>query len=168
MELEPCLELLLTRRSVRKFRDVPVPDDLVRRILDVARYAPSAKNRQPWRFFVVRDRSLIRILSSIHRWAKPLERAPLCLVVVCDRREAPISYQLDGANATIYIMLAAHALGLGSVWIQTLRDIPKIQRILHLEEEEIPVSMIALGWPAESPSPPPRKELKDLLVEVDG
>ncbi|MCD6488479.1 MAG: nitroreductase family protein [Desulfurococcales archaeon] len=162
-DLEKCIELLLTRRSIRRFKDEEVSLDIVKKILDITRYAPSAKNRQPWEFIIVSDHSIKDKLSRIHLGARPLARAPLGLVVVCDNEIAPESYQVDCANAAMYIMLAAHALGLGTVWIQTLRNTREIQEILGLPPNKIPIAILAIGWPAENPAPKPRKTLKDLV-----
>ncbi|RDD52846.1 MAG: nitroreductase family protein, partial [Candidatus Korarchaeota archaeon NZ13-K] len=111
--MERCLELLLTRRSVRRFDSREVDDETLERILDVARYAPSARNSQPWEFVAVRDRGIREELGRIHRYAHPVLNAPLALVVLCDPRASPDSYLVDCANATLYVMLAAHALGIG-------------------------------------------------------
>ena len=161
--LKACLELLLTRRSIRKYEDREIPLDLVYKILEIARYAPSAKNRQPWRFIVIKSPELRQKLSGIHRGAKPLAKAPLGILVVCDAEEAPDSYQVDCANASMYIMLAAHAPGVGTVWIQALRDQEAIQGILGLPSRLKPVALIAMGWPAEHPEPKPRKTLEELV-----
>jgi len=125
-ESERLLKFLLTRRSIKRFKDAPVGIDVVLRILDAARYAPSIKNRQPWVYIVVSDREVKSRLARIHEWARPLEGAPPAIVVACDKSAAPESYQVDCANTAMYIMLAAHALGLGTVWIQTLRNIEEI------------------------------------------
>jgi nitroreductase len=162
IDREVFVKFLLSRRSIRKFKKEPVPMDLVKKILDIARYAPSAGNRQPWIFIVVTDPEVKNRLAKIHRWAYPLEDAPLGIVIACNRDTSPDSYQVDCANATMYIMLAVHAYGLGSVWLQTLRNIEDIQKILNLPSNYIPVAMIAIGYPDESPSPRPRKELKDI------
>ncbi|MEL9939662.1 MAG: nitroreductase family protein [Ignisphaera sp.] len=161
-ETETLIKFLLTRRSIRKFKKDPVPLDVVKRILDIARYAPSAGNRQPWIFIVVSDPEVKSRLAKIHRWAYPLEEAPMGIVVACNKDVSPDSYYVDCANATMYIMLAAHAYGLGTVWLQTLRNVEDIQKILNLPANYIPVSMLAIGYPAESPSPKSRKDLKEI------
>ncbi|MGC9104501.1 MAG: nitroreductase family protein [Candidatus Methanodesulfokora sp.] len=160
--MEECLKLLLGRRSIRVFEDKEVSDGLIKRILDVARYAPSAKNSQPWEFVVVRDEEVRRKLASIHRYAYPPQRAPVAIAVLCNPELSPDSYLVDCANATIYLMLAAHALGLGTVWIQSLRNVKEINEILG-SEGRIPVALIALGWPAEKPEARPRRELKEIV-----
>lgn len=161
--MERCLDLLLTRRSVRKFESREVSDDTIRRMLDVARYAPSARNSQPWEFVVIKDRKLIDELGRVHKYASPLLNAPLAIVVLCDPRASPTSYLVDCANATLYLMLAAHTLGLGSVWIQSLRDTERINNLIGAPAGKVPVAVLALGYPAESPSPPRRKDLSDLV-----
>ncbi len=157
------IRFLVSRRSIRKFKDGPVPDDLILKILDSARFAPSAKNSQPWEFIVVKDEVIKEKLGKIHRWASPLLGAPLAIVIVCNKEASPTSYLVDCANATMYIMLAAHALGLGTVWIQSLRNVEEIQEILKLPEKIIPVAILAVGWPNESPNPKRRKELKEIV-----
>jgi nitroreductase len=160
---EELLNFLISRRSIRKFRPDPVPDELILKILDVARYAPSARNSQPWVFIVVKDPEIKKKLANVHVWAKPLENAPVGIVVACNTEVSPESYQVDCANATMQIMLAAHALGLGTVWLQTLRNISEIQEIVGLPKNYVPVAMLALGYPDERPSPKKRKELKEIV-----
>jgi len=161
-QAEHLLNFLYTRRSIRKFKQVEVPDDVIKRILDVARYAPSAGNRQPWVFIVVKDRELKSRLAKIHRWAQPLESAPLGIVVACSKTASPDSYLVDCANATMYIMLAAHALGLGTVWLQTLRNVDDIRKLVNLPEDYVPVALLAVGYPDEKPEPKPRKSLSEI------
>ncbi|PNV78285.1 MAG: nitroreductase, partial [Thermoproteota archaeon] len=110
----------------------------------------------------VRDEEVRRKLASIHRYAYPLQRAPVAIAVLCNPELSPDSYLVDCANATIYLMLAAHALGLGTVWIQSLRNVKEINEILG-SEGRIPVALIALGWPAEKPEARPRRELKEIV-----
>ncbi len=157
------IKLLMSRRSIRKFKREPVPEDLILRILDAARYAPSAKNSQPWSFIIIEDEMIKGKLGKIHRWASPLLRAPLAIVVACDREASPTSYLVDCANAVMYMMLAAHALGLGTVWIQSLRNIEEIREIIKLPDRLIPVAILAVGWPDESPSPRERRDLGEIV-----
>jgi nitroreductase len=160
---EELLNFLISRRSIRKFKPNPVPDELILKVLDVARYAPSARNSQPWVFIVVKDPEIKKKLANVHVWAKPLENAPVGIVVACNTEVSPESYQVDCANATMQIMLAAHALGLGTVWLQTLRNVSEIQEIVGLPKNYVPVAMLALGYPDERPSPKKRKELKEIV-----
>ncbi len=162
-KLESCIDLLLTRRSIRRFKPDPVPDEVIRKVLDIARYAPSAANRQPWDVVVIKDRSKIEELSKLHRGAAPLANAPVALVITCDKNISPISYQVDCAAFTTYLLLAAHALGLGTVWIQALRNPEEIKKIIKAPEGKEPVAIVAMGWPAESPTPKPRRSVNEFL-----
>lgn len=163
MSGEEYLEFLKSRRSIRKFKPDKPPLDLVLKILDVARYAPSAMNLQPWEFIVVDDPEIKDKLSELHGGARPLKNAPMAIVVVSDKNVSPTSYLVDGANVTMYILLGLHAVGLGGVWIQTLRNPQRIQELLGLPENKVPVAIIALGYPDEKPEPKPRKPLEELV-----
>jgi len=160
---------LLTRRSIRVFEEKEVPIDIVLKAIDIARYAPSAKNIQPWAFIIVKDRGILNKLAELHPGAAPLRRAPIAVVVLADSQASPVSYLVDGANAAMYLWLALHCLGLGAVWIQTLRNIDEIRKLLNIPENWVPVAIMAIGYPAERPSPKPRKDLSEIVfVDVFG
>ena len=157
----PQIQFLLTRRSIRKFKDEDVPLEILLDIVDVARWAPSSKNRQPWEFIVIRDRSILEKLSTFHPGCKPLSEAKAAIAVVGDPTISPNTYMVDCANATMYILLAAHALGLGAVWINTI-GYEGMKDILKIPKDKALVSLVALGWPAEEPKPKPRKSLDEI------
>jgi Nitroreductase len=161
--LDEYLEFLKSRRSIRRFKPEPPPKELILKAIDTARYAPSAKNSQPWRFIIVDDPDLKNKLASIHFSAIPLYNAPLAIVVVCQIDESPTSYMLDCANSTLYLLLALHALGLGAVWIQALRNIEEIKQALLIPNNAIPVAIIAVGYPDETPQHRPRKPLSEIV-----
>ena len=162
-QVDSLLEFLRSRRSIRKFKPEPPPRELLLKVIDAARFAPSAKNSQPWRFIIVEDPEVKSRLARIHPFAKPLESAPVAIVVACCIDESPLSYMLDCSAATVYLLLAAHAVGLGTVWIQTLRNIEEIRKILEMPQNTVPVALIAVGYPDEKPSPPQRKPLSELV-----
>lgn len=159
------IEFLRTRRSIRKYRNEPVPLDLILKVLDVARYAPSARNIQPWEFIVVTDSVVKNRLAEVYPWPQPIRGAPVGIVVICDSKSSPNTYQQDCANSINYIMLAAHAYGLGTVWQGILRDEERlqVQRILNIPSEKVPIAIIAVGWPAEKPEPRSRKPLEEIV-----
>lgn len=160
--IRDLIEFLRSRRSIRKFKPEPVPMETLLDILDTARYAPSAHNSQPWRFIIVDDPGIKDRLSRIHGGARPLRLAPQGIVVVADKEASPDSYLIDAANAAIYIQLAAHAHGLGTVWIQTMRNIEEIRRILGLPENHVPVAILAIGYPDEKPRLRERIPLEEI------
>jgi len=158
-----CVEALLSRRSIRVFREDAPDLSTILKAIDIARYAPSARNSQPWRFIVITDRELIEKLSEIHPHARPLKSSKIAVVVVASRSESPTSYLVDGALAAMYFWLALHCLGLGAVWIQTLRNVEEINTILNIPEDYVPVALFAVGYPGEAPTAKPRKSLKEIV-----
>jgi len=159
---EELLEFIRSRRSIRRYKPDKVPIDLVKTIIDITRYAPSAGNRQPWVFIVVEGEVKDK-LAELHKWAWPLKEAPLGILVACDEKTSPVTYHVDCANAAMYIMLAAHALGLGTVWLNTLRVVDEARKIVGLPENYVPIALLALGYPDEKPEPKPRKPLDEIL-----
>ena len=158
---EDYIEFLLSRRSIRRFEDKDVPLETLLKIVDVARYAPSAHNNQPWEFIIVTDRKKLEALAGMYRWAGPLRRARACIAVVTDPKVSPRTHLIDGANATMYVWLALHALGLGGVWINALEN-KEMKELLKIPEDKTLLAIMAIGWPAESPEPRPRKSLEEV------
>lgn len=165
MRPEELIEFLLTRRSIRKYRPDPVPLEIIRKVLDVARFAPSARNQQPWIFIVVTDKELKDKLASIYPWRQPIADAPAGIAVACDKEASPNSYEQDCSAVALYIMFAAHALGLGTCWHALYAGDEKRRRVkelLGLPDKYEPVVLLSIGWPAESPQPRPRKPLSEI------
>lgn len=163
MEADSLLEFLKSRRSIRRFENREVPEELLLKILETARWAPSSKNKQPWEFILVRNRDTLTKMSQLSPGAWPLRGASAAVVVVVDPETAPITYLIDGALVSLYIQLSAHALGLGTVWIEALKITAGLRELLKIPEKLVPVSVIAMGYPAESPQPRPRKPLSEIL-----
>mgnify|MGYP001828992525 FL=1 len=167
---EALLSHLQSRRSIRKYQDRSVPDDLLEQVLEAARWAPSASNQQPWHFIVVRDPAIqqrIALLAgtSLIRWAH-VEEAPM-LLALCGKVRSPLLHT-DVALAGMQLMLQAHSLGLGTCWIGAFeRD--QTAQLLRLPPEMHLVALLTLGFPAEDPAPTPRKPLAELVhYEVFG
>ncbi|MCC5990593.1 MAG: nitroreductase family protein [Thermosphaera sp.] len=160
---EHCFEPLLKRRSIRVFKDEEVPLDLVLKAIDVARYAPSAGNRQPWRFIVIRDRSRIEALAKILKHPRPLLNAKTAVLVLANKDESPVSYMVDASLAAMYFWLALHCTGLGAVWIQTLRNVEEILEFVGAPSNYVPIGLFAIGWPGEQPVAKERKHLSEIV-----
>jgi nitroreductase len=157
------MEALTTRRSVRKFKPDPVPRELLEKIVDAGRLAPTARNVQPWEFVVVTDAAKRAALAEINDHGKFIAQAPACIVVLSQ----PTKYYLeDGAAATTNMLNAAAALGLGSCWVAGDKKpyAAKIVQMVGAPPEMRLVASIALGWPAETPTPAVKKrDLADVL-----
>jgi len=151
-----ALEAILTRRSVRKYQQRPVPDELVQKLLAAAMSAPSARNSQPWHYVLIDDRSLLEQVPAINPYAEMARQAPLAILICADPslEKSPGYWMLDCAAAAQNMLLAAHALGLGAVWCGVYPRQPRIegcQRLLGIPEHVVPHSLIVLGYPAEEP-----------------
>ncbi len=156
-----AFENIITRRSIRKFIDKPVDDQMTGKLLEAAMYAPSARNTQAWSFVVINKRELLDKLSVIHPYAQMLKKAPLAILVCGDKNleknEAYLS--INCSAATQNILLCAHSLGLGSVWLGVYprnERMEPIANLLNLPADNMPVSLIAIGWPDEQPPHPER------------
>jgi nitroreductase len=151
------LDAIRTRRSIRQFTDAPVTDEQVEMLLRAAMSSPSAHNQQPWRFVVVRDAERRARLAEATHYSSPVGRAPLGIVVLGDIRDtkAPDFWVQDCSAAVENLLLAAHASGLGAVWIG-VHPIEANERnvaaIIGTPEGVVPLCMIAVGVPA-APGP---------------
>jgi len=186
---------LQTRRSIRRFKPDPVSDSVIQNILSTATYAPSAHNRQPWRFVVITsfavkiqladamaedfERDLLRdgmapekVQSQIKRSKERIASAPLAILLCLDmtemdsypdekRQQAERMMAIQSvAAAGLQLLLAAHAEGLGGVWVcSPLFAQETIQKVLDLSESWEPQGMFFIGYPDELPK---NKELRDL------
>lgn len=157
-----CIEALLKRRSIRVFKDAEVPLETVLKAIEVARYAPSAGNRQPWRFVIIRESKRIEDLAKILRHSRPLVNAKVAVLVLANKEESPTSYMVDASLAAMYFWLALHCMGLGAVWIQTLRNVNELLEFVNAPQEYVPIALFAIGWPAEQPEPRERRQLSEI------
>lgn len=147
------LKAILTRRSVRRYTSEPVTPEEQENILKAAMYAPSANNQQPWQFIVIDEREKLNHLTELHPYAKSLLEAPLAVLVCGDMNvtRSKDYWVQDCSAATQNLMLAAHGLGLGTVWLGVYPREARykaIQEYLGLPETVIPFALIAVGHPS--------------------
>jgi len=164
------MEAIKTRRSVRKYRPAPVPENLLKEVLNAARLAPSADNAQPWKIVVVMDEQAKYRLAAAANGQKFIAQAPVVLVACGIPDEAfqtvggyMSSHVIDVSIALDHLTLAAHAFGLGTCWIASFKE-EKVREILGVPEDIRVVAMTPLGYPDELPERTPRKNLEDLVV----
>jgi len=191
---------LRTRRSVRRFKPDPIPDSVIQNILTTATFAPSAHNRQPWRFCVVTDLSVKQKLADTmaiefqrdleqdnlpqteiqKRTTRSRERiiaAPVLILLCLDmsemdvypdkkRKQAEFRMAMQSvANAGMQLMLAAHAEGLGSVWVCSPLFVQEtIQDVLDLPKTWEPQAMFFVGYPQDIPEVRKRKPLDEIVI----
>ncbi|MBC7231876.1 MAG: nitroreductase family protein [Chloroflexi bacterium] len=151
-----AMEAILTRRSIRKYTAQPVPDEVIKELLQAAMAAPSARNQQDWYFVVVRNRKTLDELGKAHPYA-PVKGAPLAILVCGDlQREVSKGFWVqDCAAATQNLLLAAHAKGLGAVWCGCYpreERVSALRQVLGLPEHLVPLALVVIGYPAERKS----------------
>ena len=150
------MEAILTRRSIRQYTGEPVSEGEIRKIIRAGAHAPSAHNRQPWHFVVIRDPKLILRVAEVHPYAKMAPQAGSCIVVCGDTTcQEEVGFLVEDCSAAIENMLiASTALGYGSCWVEgdslpreeefkTLLGVPKGKRLL---------SLVPVGVPEEWPT----------------
>jgi nitroreductase len=175
------LEAIKARRSIRRYKTTPVDDKTIELVLEAARWAPSWKNSQCWRFIVVRDSdtknkladTAIGVLSGPNSGAEAMRDAPVAIVACAELRKSGYSgggpatdkgdwYMFDVALAMQNLVLAAHSLGLGTVHIGAF-DARKAASILGVPQGFCVVEMTPLGYPDEGGRTPTRKELSEIV-----
>jgi len=148
------LKAISTRRSIRKFNSHEIPENLVEKILLAGMQAPSARNCQPWHFIVVTDRKLLDKIPLIHPYAEMMYQATLAILVCGDLNlEKSVEYcAINCSAATQNILLAAHDLGLGAVWLGVYPREERaegLKKLFNISDDIVPISLIACGYPAE-------------------
>ena len=160
------LKAIETRRSVRKYKPVPLPDGDLKKILEAGRLAPSAGNKQPWGFVVVRDadrRKKLATAASNQMWTA---EAGAFLAVFGDAINSPGGYgkwvERDPMIAVESMILAAWSLGYGTCWIGAF-DEAKVKALLGIPDDKKVICLLPVGVPAETPDPKPRRALKEVF-----
>ncbi|MCE5312969.1 MAG: nitroreductase family protein [Nitrospiraceae bacterium] len=150
-----AITAMLTRRSIRKYTAEPVPDEVLNDLLQCAMHAPSAGNQQPWHFVIIRDRKILDAVPGFHPHAAMLKNAPVAVLICADTAlETHKGYwMVDCSAATQNFLLATHAKGLGAVWLGIYpreERMAEIKSLLDLPTNVMPLSLVALGYPAEA------------------
>jgi nitroreductase len=164
------VDTIRNRRSIRKYTAQPVSQELVTRLLEAAMSAPSAGNEQPWEFIVITDRETMQAITKVHPYSQMLKEAPLAIVVCgnLDREKYPGFWIEDCSAATENILLEAENIGLGGVWLGVYphdERVKGISELLGLPSSVIPLSLVALGYPAEKK--PPAERFDPLRIHTN-
>ncbi len=151
-----AITAILTRRSIRDYTPHSVPEEMIRLLLEAGMSAPSAFDERSTEFIVINDRHILDEIQKFNPKRLQLKKATVAIMVCGNQAKEKNKGQgfwlLDGAVASENILIAANALGLGAVWtaIYPFQDrIPKVQKMLNLPEQVIPLIIIPIGYPAE-------------------
>lgn len=168
-EILELLEVMKSRRSIRRYKPTPIPDEVLRRILGAARLAPSANNAQPWKFMVVRDEDMkVKLIQACNN-KKWIAEAPVVIVACGYPDEADTymggymnSYPVDVAIALEHLVLSATNEGLGSCWVGRFKE-EKVKDLLEIPADVRVVALLPLGYPNEEPEQSGRKNLSEIV-----
>jgi nitroreductase len=167
-------EALQGRRSVRRYESRPVPREVILALLDAAEAAPSAGNLRARKYVIITGKEMAMSLAVAAYGQSQVETAPLLIVVCADVDRSASRYGdrgslyaiQDADAATMCLLLAAHDMGLGACWNGAFDD-QIVRAALGLEEHILPVAILSIGWPAESPNVPPRRAAEELVSWVE-
>ncbi len=157
-----ALEAIKQRRSVRGFRPDPVERKLIEQLVDCGRLAPTAVAIEPWEFVFVTEEEMRKRIADTTDYGKFIAEAPACIAVFCKDTKY---YLEDGCAATENILLAAAALGLGACWVagDKKRYADEVRRLLGVPEGYRLVSLLPVGYPADSPAAKQKRPLDEVL-----
>ena len=164
-------KVIRTRRSVRSYKNKPILEEVLNRVLETARIAPSGSNRQPWKFILVTDEALKRKMISACKNQTFVAEAPV-IIVACGKKipsnrggyMGEMSMLVDVSIAFTHLILAARAEGLGTCWIGAFNN-NEVKRLLKVPKRYEVVAVTPLGYPLEDvfTEPRNRKNLDEIV-----
>jgi nitroreductase len=157
------LDLILSRRSIRSYENKEIPQEILRQVLEAGRQAPSAANRQPIRFVVVKDSEAKNELSK-SLFGKHIKNSPVVVVGCADEKSLLTGNWavVDTTIALQNIVIAAWTFGIGSCWIGSFSE-EKVKELLKIPDKWKVVALLTLGYPAEQPDARNRKPFEELF-----
>ena len=161
------MEAIRKRRSIRSYLEDPVEEEKIKKVLEAARLAPSAKNFQEWRYIIVKDKNTREKLMQAAKGQKFVAEAPVILVAcaVTDNHQmtcGQLCYPIDVAISLDHISLKAVEEGLGTCWVGAFYE-NEVKKILAIPQDVRVVELMTLGYPKIMPTPMPRKDLKEII-----
>ena len=157
-------EVILNRRSIRKYKRGELSREVIKILLEAARWVPSAKNLQPWHFIVITDRKIIESLVPICNNQEFIKDAAVVIVGLADIEKSPKWAIVDTTIALEHIVLVAHDLGFGTCWIGAFNE-DELKKFLKIPDKYKVVALITIGYPDEQPPPRPRKAIDEIASE---
>lgn len=172
-QIDNFFDVIMKRRSIRKYKDIEIPDEHIIKMLEAARLAPSTNDTQPWQYIVVKDPETIGLLSLVAGGQKFIAEAKAVIISLANKAASccpgnPSMWHVqDTMIATEHIVLAATALGYGSCWVAMLdsrnsQSIAAVKQALRIPDTADIVALVTLGVPDEIPPPRSTNELSEL------
>lgn len=162
------LETIKTRRSVRKYKPEPIPDKDLKKILEAAQLAPSAGNKQPWKFIIVQDKEMKGKLAEVARKQLWIAQAGVVVAALAMDKKDPSIYEKwaekDVMTAVEHMVLSAWELGYGTCWIGAFKQ-KDVKELLDIPEKMTVISLLPIGVPDQKPQPKGRKNFEEIFFE---
>ena len=165
------LEAIRNRRSIREYTDQPIARDLLMEIISAGIWAPSGLNNQPWRFVIICDHEINNKLAVLTHYAHIVQAAPALIAVHLDQKKMydPVKDHQAAGACIQNMLLAAHELGLGAVWLgQILKNRDRVNDVLQLSDQYDLMALLALGYPKHKNQQSRRQPLKDFILHEFG
>ncbi|MFX1409318.1 MAG: nitroreductase family protein [Promethearchaeota archaeon] len=167
IDSEIFLQFLKSRRSIRNYQEKMISEKEIEMILEAGRWTPSANNRQPWEFIVIRNKETLKEISKITLYGKFIQQAPIAIAIVGKKRVSSKWYLQDTSLVSMNMMLMAWTLKIGTCWIGNL-DRDKAKEILNVPKDDFLLTILPFGYiQGEIPEFTYRKDLDKIKREID-
>lgn len=161
------IELIKSRRSIRRFSKTKVKEEVIDKLIEAGRWAPSGLNNQPWKFIIVKNSSIKQELAKLTKYGNVINKADLLIVVFLDHGATyNRTKDLQAIGACIQnILLEAYSLSVGSCWLgEILKNKEKVEKILDVTENMELMAVIAIGYPEQAISEGYRKPKEKFII----
>ena len=160
------LKFIKERRSIRVFQNKQVSEKEIEMILEAGRWAPSASNRQPWKFILIKNRDILRKLASATGYGWFIGEASFAVAIVGEPWVSSNWYVIDTSLVSMNMMLMAWSLGIGTCWIGSMNK-EKAKQILELSTNDYILTVLPFGYiEGQIPEPTYRNPLKQIVKEI--
>ena len=167
IEPETMLNFLKERRSIRTFQEKMITDREIEMILEAGRWTPSASNKQPWEFIIIKNNDILDKIAKNAIYGRFIRKAPLVIAIVGKIKQNPKWYVQDTSLASMSMMLMAWSLGIGTCWIGSM-DRDKAKEMLGLGKDDFLLTVLPMGYvKGEIPRPTLRKDLEKITKTID-
>lgn len=168
--MQDIFEIIKSRRSIRKYKKDAPREDLIKKCIEAALYAPSARNSQPWYFIIVKDKEKIMEISKAQPFTKFLEGAPYVVIALADEKKSN-HWLEDMGCALMCLLLEAHSLGLGACWgaiynPESQERENHVRKVIPIPENLRVIACIGIGYPDEIPAPKKVKTLEESIIKI--
>ena len=163
---EIFLEFLRGRRSIRSYQAKPIKNIELNMILEAGRWTPSASNRQPWEFIVIKNKEILMKLAKCLSYGRFMQEVPAAIAIVAKIKTSPKWYLIDTSLVSMNMMLMAWSLGIGTCWIGAMNR-EKAKQIIGLGQNDHILTVLPFGYiEGGIPEPKPRKSLNKIVKYI--